>query len=56
MIFYDGSALMANNQDLHEIKSKEFVSKLKKDFNGNFSKYYSMSPIICGTVVNKGIG
>jgi len=47
---------MALNEDLTEVKNKEFVSKLKKDFNGNYSKFYSMSPLICGTVVNKGIG
>ena len=47
---------MAQNSNLVEIKNQVFVKKLKKDFLGNYSKFYSMSPLICGTVVNKGIG
>ena len=45
---------MAKNDDLVEIKNIEFVKKLKKDFLGNYSKFYSMSPLICGTFINKG--
>ena len=47
---------MALNEDLTEIKNAELLLKLKKDFLGNYSKFNSMSPIICGTMVNKGIG
>ena len=47
---------MSLNEDLQEIKNTEFVTKLKKDFLGNYSKFYSMSPVICGTIVNRGIG
>ena len=55
MIFYDRN-IMALNEDLIEIKNKEFVTKLKKDFDYNYSKFYSMSPIICGTIVKRGLG
>ena len=47
---------MSLNEDLIEIKNKEFVKKLKMDYVGNYSKYNSMSPIICGSIVNRGIG
>ena len=53
VIFYDKNP-MAYNEDLIEIKDPEFIQKLKKDFLGNYSKFYSMSPVICGTIVNKG--
>ena len=55
IIFYNRN-FMALNEDLIEIKNTEFVSKLKMDFLGNYSKFYSMSPIICGSIVQKGLG
>jgi len=55
IIFYDRN-FMALNEDLVKIKNKEFLQKLKSDFLGNYSKFYSMCPIICGTINNKGIG
>ena len=47
---------MALNEDLIEIKNREFVNKLKKDHLGNYSKFYSMAPVICGSIVNRAIG
>ena len=47
---------MYRNRGLVEIKNKEFLQKLKKDFDINHVKYKSMTPIICGTIVNKGFG
>lgn len=47
---------MSLNEDLIEITNQEFIAKLKKDFLSNYSKFYSMTPIICGSICNKGIG
>ena len=55
IVFYNRN-FMALNEGLIEIKNTEFLNKLKMDFLGNYSKFYSMSPIICGTIVNKGLG
>ena len=55
VVFYDRN-FMALNEDLIEIKNQEFLRKLKKDFLGNYSKFYSMAPIICGSIVNRAIG
>ena len=55
IIFYDRN-FMNLNEDLIEIKNIKFLTLLKTDFLGNYSKFYSMSPIICGTIVNKGMG
>ena len=46
---------MYPNTGLIEIKNKEFLEKLRKDFDLNYIKYKSMTPIICGTIVNKGM-
>ena len=55
MIFYDRS-FISLNEDFIEITNKEFLAKLKTDFYGSYSKYYSMTPLICGTINNKAIG
>ena len=55
VIHYD-RALLSQNEGLVEIKDKEFIDKLSKDFKANFSKYMSYAPLISGTVVNRGIG
>jgi len=47
---------MSKNEGLIEVKDKEFLAKLKNDFNGNYSKFMSYSPLICGTINNRGIG
>jgi len=52
MIFYD-RAIFSHNSGLVEIKDKEFVNKLKLDHNYNYGTYKSMTPIICGTIINK---
>ena len=54
MIFYERNLLL--NDDLVEVTNEEFLSKLKKDFLRNYSKFNSLDPFICGTVVNKAIG
>jgi len=53
MIFYN-RAIISHNSDLVEIKDKELVEKLKLDHNYNYGTYKSMTPIICGTIINKG--
>ena len=55
MIFYQ-RGILAVNSDLVEIKDSEFLLKLKLEFNANYSKFNSMSPLICGSIVNHGIG
>ena len=52
MIFYD-RWMFSHNLGLAEIKDVKFLAELKADFNRNFVNYKSMTPIICGTVVNK---
>ena len=54
LIFYDRN-FMALNEDLQEIKNREMLYKLKKDFLGNYSKFNSFSPYICGSLVNRGL-
>ena len=49
-------SILASNEGLIEIKNKEFLDKLKRDFQGNYSKYMSLAPLISGTMVNRGIG
>ena len=52
MIFYDKTTLY-RNKGLTEIKDKAFVSGLKKEFNRNYKHFGDVTPIICGTVVEK---
>ena len=55
MIYYQ-RGILSQNSGLVEIKNKEFLAKLKKEFNGSYSKFTSTTPLICGTIVNHGIG
>ena len=52
MVFYNRTVL-TNNEDLIEIKDKEFLTQLKADFNNNYKHFGSQTPIICGSIVNK---
>ena len=52
MIFYERGAL-AKNTGLVEILDIGFLEDLKDEFNRNYFKYKSNTPIICGTIVNK---
>ena len=54
MIFYDRS-IFNHNRGLVEITDKEFLNKLKVDHNRKYGMYKSMTPIICGTVINNGL-
>ena len=54
MIFYDRT-LFSHNNGLVEIKDKEFINIMKKEHNLNYGIYKTMTPIICGTIVNKAI-
>jgi hypothetical protein len=47
---------LAKNPDLVEIQDLAFLNQLKDDFNRNYIEYKSMTPYICGTVVNKPNG
>lgn len=53
MVFYERSILHPN-KGLTEIKDDVLLEKLRRNFNNNNKHYGSMSPIICGTVVNAG--
>ena len=52
MVFYD-QTILNSNTDLIEIKDKEFIEKLKIDFDRNYKQYKSYTPLICGTVVER---
>ena len=52
MIFYDKNVLY-RNKGLTEIKDKVLLKQIRDDFNKNYKHYSSMTPIICGTLVNK---
>ena len=52
MIFYERGNY-AKNPGLVEILDIDFLEDLKMDYNRNFFKYKSNTPIICGTIVNK---
>jgi len=44
---------LSQNPDLIEIQDLSFLNQLKDEFNRNYINYKSMTPYICGTVVNK---
>ena len=52
LIFYDKNCLY-RNKGLTEIKDKVLLKQIKDDFNKNYKHFGSMTPIICGSVVNK---
>lgn len=52
MIFFE-KGILAQNPELVEIQDLNFLKQLKDDFNRNYINYKSMTPYICGTVVNK---
>lgn len=54
IIFYEKSILYPN-KGLTEIKDSETLNIIKKDFDRNYKHFGSMTPIICGTVVNNGM-
>ena len=57
MIFYEKSKDPQNNQGLVKINDEKFLAKLKSEFNSNFNIYKNdLSPLICGTIVNKTVG
>ena len=45
---------MYPNKGLTEIKNKAFLQKLKDEFERNYRHYKSLTPIICGTIINNG--
>ena len=53
MIFYEKSILYPN-KGLTEIKDPSVIKQLKKEFDRNYKHFGSMTPIICGTVINNG--
>ena len=46
---------MYTNRGLHEIKEPVFLDKIKREFERNYKNYASMTPIICGTIVNNSV-
>ena len=46
---------MYTNRGLHEIKEHSFLDKIKREFERTYKNYGSMTPFICGTIVNNGL-
>ena len=53
IIFYEKS-IMYPNKGLVEIKDQSLVNTIKKEFDSNYKHFGSVTPIICGTVINNG--
>ena len=45
---------MSNNKGLTEIKDSSFLQMVKREFDANYKHFGSLTPIICGTVLNNG--
>jgi len=55
VIFYERSQRASNaNKGLTEIKDPAFLKELKEEYERNIHIYKNQTPLICGTVVNKG--
>lgn len=50
MVFYE-RGIIAKNEGFIEIKDKDILEHLQYEFNKNYTRFMTKTPLICGSLV-----
>lgn len=53
---YFERGICANNNNLTEITNEKILKQIRYDFNKEFLKNRTLTPLICGTIINRARG